>query len=224
MTKVAVFDMNETTLDLAPVRVAVNRVFDRPDGFTIWFQKLLQLAMTSAATDNYQNFSVLAPSALTTVADSLGLTLADDAGSQVAEAMAGIDPFPDVADGLTQLRADGWITMALTNSSAEAVNGQVDRTGLRPLFDHVASVDEIGVFKPAARVYQHATTLTGAPASSMWMVACHDWDLAGARATGMRTAFVRRPHMAYAPSYAAPDVDVADFVELAEALSDFEGE
>jgi|GEM_PF-2966343 len=58
----------------------------------------------------------------------------------------------------------------------------------------------------------------------MWMVACHDWDLAGARATGMRTAFVRRPHMAYAPSYAAPDVDVADFVELAEALSDFEGE
>lgn len=221
MTKVAVFDMNETTLDLAPVRETVNRLMDDPRGFTIWFQKLLQLAMTSMAIDDYQNFSVLAPSALSTVAESLGVTLEDDAASQVGAAMAGIDPFPDVIEGLTLLRANGWTTVALTNSAAAGVNAQVDRTGLRPLFDHVASVDEVGVFKPSPRVYQHATTLTGAPASAMWMVASHDWDLAGARAIGMHTAYVRRPHMTYAPSFPEADVNVDNFVELAAALADF---
>jgi 2-haloacid dehalogenase len=223
MTNVAVFDMNETTLDLAPVRATVNRLLANPVGFTIWFQKLLQLAMTSVATDEYQNFSVLAPSALASVAESQAVVLGDDAWQQVADAMANVEPFPDVIDGLTTLRASGWTTMALTNSSAPSVNGQVDRTGLRPLFDHVISVDEIGVYKPSARVYQHATTVTGAPASSMWMVASHDWDLAGARATGMHTAFIQRPHMAYALSFPAADVNVTDFVALAEALADFDG-
>ena len=218
MTNVAVFDMNETTLDLAPVRAEVNRQLDNPDGFTIWFQKLLQLSMLSVVTDEYKNFSELAPSALTAVAESQGVELADDAWAGVGSAMAGIAPFPDVVDGLTQLREAGWMTMALTNSAAASVNAQVDANGLRPLFDHVVSVDEVGVFKPSPRVYEHAAKVAGAEASSMWMVAAHDWDLAAARATGMHTAFVKRPHMVWAPSYPPADVNVVSFVELAEAF------
>ena len=117
MTNVAVFDMNETTLDLAPVRVEVNRQLDNPDGFTIWFQKLLQLSMLSVVTDEYQDFSELAPPALTAVAESQGVELADGAWASVGSAMAGIAPFPDVVGGLTQLREAGWMTMALTNSA-----------------------------------------------------------------------------------------------------------
>ena len=56
MTSVAVFDMNETTLDLAPVRSAVNEQLNNTDGFTIWFQKLLQLSMMSVVTGEYQDF------------------------------------------------------------------------------------------------------------------------------------------------------------------------
>ena len=219
MTNVAVFDMNETTLDLAPVRVEVNRQLDNPDGFTIWFQKLLQLSMLSVVTDEYQDFSELAPPALTAVAESQGVELADGAWASVGSAMAGIAPFPDVVGGLTQLREAGWMTMALTNSATASVNAQVDANGLRPLFDHVVSVDEVGVFKPSPRVYQHAATVAGADASSLWMVAAHDWDLAAARATGMHTAFVKRPHMVWAPSYPPAEVNVASFVELAEAMT-----
>ena len=94
-----------------------------------------------------------------------------------------------------------------------------DMNGLRPLFDHVVSVDEVGVFKPSPRVYEHAANVAGADASSMWMVAAHDWDLAAARATGMHTAFVKRPHMVWAPSYPPAEVNVASFVELAQALT-----
>ena len=219
MTNVAVFDMNETTLNLAPVRTEVNRQLDNPDGFTIWFQKLLQLSMLSVVTDDYQNFSELAPSALTAVAESQRVKLADGAWAGVGSAMAEITPYPDVIDGLTQLRDAGWMTMALTNSAAASVNAQVDANGLRPLFDHVVSVDEVGVFKPSPRVYEHAAKVAGSDASSMWMVATHDWDLVAARATGMHTAFVKRPDMVWAPSYRPAEVNVANFIELAEALN-----
>lgn len=218
MTSIAVFDMNETTLDLAPVRAEVNRLLDNDNGFTIWFQKLLQLSMMSVVTGDYQDFSALAPSALAAVADAHGVELDDGAWGSVGAAMAGIAPFPDVAEGLDALQSAGWVTMALTNSASAAVNAQVDNNGLRPLFDHVVSVDEVGVFKPSPRVYEHAAVVADADPSSMWMVAAHDWDLAAARATGMHTAFVKRPHMVWAPSYPEAEINVDSFVALAEAL------
>ena len=52
MTNVAVFDMNETTLDLVDVRVTVNDVLDSADGFTMWFQKLLKLLRNRTVSNN----------------------------------------------------------------------------------------------------------------------------------------------------------------------------
>ena len=51
------------------------------------------------------------------------------------------------------------------------------------------------------------------------MVACHDWDLAGAKAVGMRTAFVARPGMSSAAALPPADLTVSDFVELADRLT-----
>ena len=52
------------------------------------------------------------------------------------------------------------------------------------------------------------------------MVACHDWDLAGARAVGMSTAFVARAGMPFSAAYSPADFVAADFVELAGLLGD----
>lgn len=218
MANVALFDMNETTLDLAGVRSTVNDLLDSEHGFTMWFQKLLQMAMTSAATDVYQDFGVLAPSALRTMARSLQVELADDSVPRLGAALGAIAPFPDVVEGLEALRAAGWKTIPLTNSSLAGVTAQVEGNGLSHLFDDILSVDMVQRFKPHSEPYQHALAVGGAAAENTWLVACHDWDLAGARAIGLKTAYVARPHMDYADSYPAPDVFVNNFVELAAAL------
>lgn len=219
MTNVAVFDMNETTLDLVGVRVTVNDVLDSADGFTMWFQKLLQLAMTAAATGVYQDFTVLAPSALRSIAAATEVELENDAAALVGAALAEIAPYPDVVEGLEVLRAAGWTTMPLTNSSLEGVTAQVKRNRLDHLFDHILSVDAVERFKPHPDPYLHAVEVGGETPENTWMIACHDWDLAGARSVGMRTAYVARPHMDYADSYPRPDLFVRDFVELAQALT-----
>lgn len=216
--RIAVFDINETTLDLAPVRETVVELLDDPFGFTVWFQKLLQLSMTVTATDTYVDFSQLAPAALESVYSSLDLTAPDDAWDRVAGALSSIEPYPDVDPGLRRLRDAEWTIIALTNSAPGQVNDQLERTGLAPLFDHILSVDAVAAFKPAAAPYEYAAEQAGAEAAATWMVACHDWDLAGARRVGMSTAFVERPGMAYATTYAAPTVSVDGFEALADAL------
>lgn len=220
MAGIAVFDMNETTLDLAPVREQVDALVGPEGGFKAWFQRLLQLSMTVTATGSYQDFTVLAAAALDAVAATGANTLKPDAWDHIAQAMGHLNGHPDVVDGLSHLRSSGWMIVALTNSAQYSVDTQLERAGLRPLFDHVLSVDSVQAFKPAAAPYLLAAETLGAHPSELWMVASHDWDLAGARAVGMSTAFVRRPGMSYASAFPAPDLDVVDFVELAAALVD----
>ena len=215
----AIFDMNETTLDLSPVRAVVDERLGDAGGFTVWFQKLLQLSMATTATGTeFHDFGTLARHAFDAVAASGSVALPDDAFAPVGAAITSIQPYPDVPDGLRRLRAGGFTTVALTNSGQSAVDAQVANAGLAELFDHVISVEQIRAYKPAAAPYRHALDTVGIEAADAWMVACHDWDLAGASAVGLRTAFVERPAMSWAATYRPPDVSVADFGQLADRL------
>lgn len=218
MAKIAVFDINETTLDLAPVRAVLDDLLGQVGGFTVWFQKLLQLSMTATATDNYADFSTLARSAFGAVAATAAEVVADDGWDQVAAAMGALDPYPDVVPGLNRLRDNGWTTIALTNSAPDSVAAQLKRAGLYEMFDQVLSVDAVGAYKPAAAPYLYAAEQAEAHPSEILMVACHDWDLAGARSVGMTTAFIRRPGMSYAENYERPTLSVDSFVELANSV------
>lgn len=214
----AVFDINETTLDLAPVRATVDELVGPEGGFVVWFQKLLQLSMTATATGNYRDFSSLASDALHAVAATSERALADDAMTELGAAFGRLQAYPDVTEGLERLRAGGWTTIALTNSAPAAVESQLAGAGLSPLFKHILSVDAVQAYKPAAAPYRHAAEVAGVQPSQLLMIACHDWDLAGARAAGCDTAYVRRPGMSYANTYPAPTHSVADFGELADRL------
>ena len=213
-----VFDVNETTLDLAPVRHTVDQLLGPEGGFVVWFQKLLQLSMATTAAGYYLDFSQLAGSALHAVAATSGRSLADNAMADVGAAFGELEAYPDVIEGLTTLRDAGWTTIALTNSAPAAVNSQLKAAGLTALFQHIVSVEEVRTYKPAAAPYRHVADLVGKKPEQLWMVACHDWDLAGARAVGYSAAFIQRPGMSYASCYEPADISVSDFNDLATQL------
>ncbi len=213
-----VFDINETTLDLAPVRSAVEGLVGPEGGFVVWFQKLLQLSMATTATGSYLDFSQLAASALNAVAATSGRSLPQNAMGEIGAAFNELRAYPDVVEGLTTLRDAGWTTIALTNSAPAAVTSQLEQAGLTPLFHDIVSVEVVRTYKPAAAPYRHVAGLLDKQPEQLWMVACHDWDLAGARAVGYNTAFIQRPGMSYASCYEPADISVSDFVALSRQL------
>ena len=52
------------------------------------------------------------------------------------------------------------------------------------------------------------------------MVAAHAWDLAGAKAVGLQTAFVQRPGTVLYPLAARPDYVVENLQQLVDLLGD----
>ena len=140
---------------------------------------------------------------------------------EVAELVGAIErlrPFPDVLDALERLKAHGYALVVLTNGDPDMLGTGVTYSGTGYLFDRVISVDEAGAFKPHVATYRTACELLGVEAAGVLFVANHAFDCVGAKAFGMRTAFVVRRRRPFGDPTYPPDLVVGDFQALAEVL------
>lgn len=129
-----------------------------------------------------------------------------------------LDPFDDVVAGLESLKDHGLPLVILSNGDPDMLERGVSYSGTSHLFDRVISVAEAGSFKPHAVTYRTATDLLDLRPDEVCFVANHAFDCIGAKAAGMRTAFVSRRGRPFGNDQYSPDVVVADFTELATTL------
>jgi 2-haloacid dehalogenase len=131
-----------------------------------------------------------------------------------------LDPWPDVRTGLDKLRQH-HLTAPLSNGHIALLIDLARHGDLR--FDCVLSAELANAYKPAPAAYLTAAHLLGVPPSELMLVAAHPADLQGARAAGLRTAFIDRP-FEYGPatgmrSDPSADMSVTDLHQLADALA-----
>ena len=217
MASAVVCDVNETLLDLGAVDPLFAEWFGSPAARRGWFSLTLHYAMTLAATRHYRDFGEIAASALAEIAHRHGVVLPDDARHRLREQICGLPPHSDVIPALLMLREAGIVTAALSNNSVAVLNEQMRRSGLAPLFDAIVSVEEAGSLKPAPEVYRFIADRLAQPPNSLWMVAAHGWDIAGAIRAGLRGAFVARPGQSPDP-FVPPDVITGDLRAAAAAI------
>ena len=65
-------------------------------------------------------------------------------------------------------------------------------TGLAPHFDRLLSVDVVKTYKPDPAVYALIEGQLGVPREHVLFVSSNYWDVAGARAFGLRVCWVNR--------------------------------
>merc|ERR1711908_89578 len=121
------------------------------------------------------------------ICEARGVEASEAEWCRVRDAMMTLQSFPDVAPGLAALKTNGWNLVAFSNSSEAALKSGLEQAGVHGLFDAVLSVERAGTFKPALAAYECALEFAGVDRGRAVMVACHDWDLAGAAAVGMRS-------------------------------------
>ena len=185
------FDVNETLLSLEPMRAAVGSVLS-PDATGLWFARLLHGSLVANHLGLQRTFEEVGATELQRLAAVAGTTVSEDDARTVARAMRALPAHPDVVPGLTALRAAGHCLVAFTNGSSDAVRDQLVHAGIDGLFDAMVSVDAGTTFKPHPSSYATLAGLLQLDPSAVTMVAAHDWDVAGARAAGMRAVFVQR--------------------------------
>ena len=142
-----------------------------------------------------------------------------EAAAHVLAGLAELPLHPDVAPGITALRAAGLRVVALTNGLAEPAAAVLDAGGLGGLLEACLSVDAVQRWKPAREPYHYAAQVCGVAPQAMMLAAVHPWDIDGAQRAGLSGAWINRRGARYPSTMLAPTLECEDFVALAGALA-----
>jgi 2-haloacid dehalogenase len=211
------FDLNGTLVDPAVMAQPLGDSAADEDLVTAAVDDAIQLAMVTTLTGGEAAFDDLVRAGLARRLRLAGRDtgLADDA----LGLMSTMPAFIDAPAALEQLRGIGLRLGVLTQSAAEAADAVLRFAGLRDRIEAVISAPESGAFKPDPRPYRMALERIGAPAEEVALVAAHWWDVAGAKAAGLRTGWVARRDLLLPDAVPEPDVGGRDLLEVAEGLA-----
>ncbi|HYL15461.1 MAG TPA: haloacid dehalogenase type II [Terriglobales bacterium] len=218
MPGIIAFDVNETLLDLSALDSRFQSIFGDPGVRREWFEQVLKLAFVSTIVGSYSDFGAIGRAALLVVEERRKKSLSERQRLDTLQTMRRLPAHPDVKEGFRRLRDRGWRLVALTNSTLEAAEVQLNNAGLHDDLERVFSADSVRRLKPAAEPYQMAARELGITTSDLLFVAAHSWDIAGAAKAGCRTAFLARPGQVLDQLTPKPAFTAADLGDLADQL------
>ncbi|MGY3053026.1 2-haloacid dehalogenase [Pedobacter sp. UYEF25] len=213
--KVIFFDVNETLLDLEPLKKSVVEKLGGNKALgTLWFTTMLQYSLVVTVSGQYFDFGSIGAAALMMLAKNNNLKLSADEVKEALMPMLSLKAHPEVKEGLSLIKEAGYKLVSFSNSSNKAVHTQLDVAGLSPFFDEILSVEYCGKYKPAAEAYHWAARKMNVKNADCMMIAAHGWDVGGAKWAGWQTAFVARPGQQLFPLAISPDAIEDDLLKI----------
>lgn len=217
---VVVFDVNETLSDLAPLSARFAEVGAPELAARWWFASLLRDGFALAATARAAPFSAIAAAVLRSVlAEWLVGDALEVAVGHILAGFASLELHPDVVEAVGDLRARECRLVTLSNGSPEVAERLLGAAGIRSAFELVLSVEQAGIWKPAAAAYRYGATRCGVEPAEMVLVAVHPWDVDGATRAGLSAVWVDRGGTGAYPEYFVPPTQVVrSLADLGAAL------
>lgn len=162
-------------------------------------------------------FKEISRRALSYRLDQIGLDVPDEDVRAVIREWKGLQPYPDVDAALDRL-GEEYALVGLSNGDPDMLDA------VRPHFqtelDGVISVADAGAYKPHRASYDLCCERFDVAPHEVTFVTAHTFDLVGAKAVGMRGAFLNRHANPYGDWIHQPDVIADDTEDLADILLD----
>jgi 2-haloacid dehalogenase len=213
--RACVFDAYGTIFDFASAAErCTDALGDQATRLTaLWRDKQLPYSWLRAAQGRHADFWQVTGDALDFALETLGL-VEPGLRDRLMQLYLGLDTFPEVQEALRHLRSVGFLTAILSNGSPRMLAAVIDNAGLTGLFDHVLSVEEVGVYKPHPKVYRLACDRFGTAAGAIAFQSSNAWDLHAASAFGMRTVWCNRYGQRRERLPGRPDREINSLSEL----------
>lgn len=167
--------------------------------------------------DRLHDLTFLRRTILTRIGAAAGYDAAyvDDAFAVFDEARNDVELFPEVRPALVALR-ERFVLIAVTNG-----NANLEKIGIRDLFDGVVSAVMAGAAKPERPIFDMAVEVGGASAAETLHVGDHPlYDVHGARNAGLHAVWVNRNGDQWPEDYDLPHAEVQHVGELGALLGE----
>ncbi|RZU33632.1 HAD-IA family hydrolase [Blastococcus saxobsidens] len=210
---VVAFDVNETLLDLSPVRAALVEAGQPGSLLGTVFARTLLTGFAAATVGSWCSFRGAFDAALAQETE-----LSEEARGSVADTFRELSPHPDVEPALRRLVEAGVRVVTLSHGSPGVAEAGLERGGIAPLVERSLSSEVIRAWKPNREAYLWAAGTCDVAPDRMALVAAHGWDVLGAQRAGLTGAWFPRSERTYPAVFDAPHVQAADLAGAVDAL------
>ena len=188
-----VFDAYGTLFDVYSVAATAERLFPQQGAAlsALWRTKQLEYSWMRSMADRYLDFWAITDDALRYCCAALNLPADEAAIAQMMDSYLYLTPYPDVRGALEALSATYPLAI-LSNGAPQMLQSVVTNNDLKAFFAHVLSVDEIGIYKPDALVYDLAASRLDLAPAEIGFVSSNGWDAFGATSYGFRVHWINR--------------------------------
>ncbi|SIO54106.1 2-haloacid dehalogenase [Rhodovulum sp. ES.010] len=157
-----------------------------------WRRKQLEYSWLRAITGAHADFWQVTGDGLDWAMEAAGLAGDEGLRARLLALYRELSAYPEVPEVLSALKQSGKGTAILSNGAPGMLADAVASAGIGALLDDVLSVESVGVFKPARKVYDLVGARFGAAPGEVLFVSSNGWDAAAAAGYGFVTAWVNR--------------------------------
>ncbi|MBG6182066.1 haloacid dehalogenase type II [Arthrobacter sp. CAN_A1] len=214
-----IFDVNETLSDMRPLGDAFAHAGISASLAKPWFAEILRDGFALTAAGENPAFADIATDSLHRLL-SAETTPGDhtEQVNQIMDTFKDLPLHPDAAPGIRALSQIAQLA-TLSNGATSVADNLMTRGKVREKFAHLLSVQSAARWKPAREAYDYAARELNQTHDQLLLVAVHPWDIHGANAAGMQTAWINRTGASYPTYFTPPDIEVESISDLADKLN-----
>lgn len=222
--KICMFDQYGTVVDMQGglVKIATPWLKSKgwtgnPNSFVTWWRRThFEDSMIDALLHKeHTPYRDIGFAAVKMVLQRSEIQHTDDEVRDLVSEIEKLECFPEVPAALARIQTK-YKLVVLSNGDPDML--EAAKKYHKVPFDRVISVKEANSFKPHVATYTKAAELLGVSMDEVLFVANHAFDCIGAKAAGMRTAFIDRRSRPFGVSRYQPDILVPSMGALADLL------
>ncbi|MCB0564283.1 MAG: haloacid dehalogenase type II [Phaeodactylibacter sp.] len=213
------FDAYGTLFNIASIDFLLEQLFDdrARQVAAQWRRKQLEYTWLRTLMGKYKDFYSLTEDSLYYALEATNTVGSEAQVRELMQQYYHLAVYPEVKATLARLKGKYRLAI-LSNANPSLLEKAAAHNGLDEWLDEIISVDQIRQYKPAPGVYQLAERSMGLPTENILFVSSNTWDVSGATAYGLQTAWVQRKHSVMERLDVQPAVTMTNLAELAELL------
>ncbi len=190
--KAIIFDAYGTLFDVnSAAEKCKNKIGDKWESFaSYWRTTQLEYTWLRSLMGKHKDFWKITEDSLN---KSMKVFLIDNKmKNELLNLYRILNTFPEVKDVLNQLKKKNYKLAILSNGTPELLSNLVRSNNLDNIFDDIFSIEEVGIYKPDAKVYDIPIKKYKIKKEEIAFLSANTWDVSGGGNYGYNSIWVNR--------------------------------
>ena len=190
--KAIIFDAYDTLFDVnSAAEKCKDKIGDKWEGFAnFWRTTQLEYTWLRSLMKRHKDFWQVTEDSLDKSINAFNID--KSMRNELLDLYKILNTFPEVKDVLKKLKEEKYKLAILSNGTPTLLNDLIKSNNLESIFDDIFSIEEVGIYKPDAKVYDIPVKKYQIQKNEIAFLSANTWDVSGGGNYGYNAIWVNR--------------------------------